>query len=152
MSGDGVAIEPISPDIPGNGTDIAGNTSDMPDIPGKVDGKAGNSEDIQPPAPEITPEPVNITDVEIKKRGRGRPPGAKNKPKPEIPREIAAPRPYGTPPPPRKRKASPVIPTPAEIAPPEKPPSFADAMRQWQQAERFAVRSHYGSMIQGMFS
>jgi hypothetical protein len=88
MSGDGVVIEPISSDIPGNSPDIPGNS---PDIPVKMDGGAGNSEDIQPPAPEITPEPANITDIEVIKRGRGRPKGAKNKPKPEIPREITPP-------------------------------------------------------------
>ena len=148
MSGDGVMVEAISPDIPGNTSDIPGNS---PDIPDKVDVEPGNSEDIQSPVPETAPEPANITDIEVVKRGRGRPKGAKNRPKPEIPREMT--------PPPRKRKMSPPIPRPplcgptgVEIATPEKPPSFADATRQWQQAERFATRSHYGSAIQSMFS
>jgi hypothetical protein len=115
---------------------------------------------------EQVPEPVPETVETPPKRGRGRPPGAKNKPKvrvvplePEVPEEPAAPEeppvPADEPKPKRVRTqaAQPkilVVPTPPPATPHETFRMAIAALGQVAAADRASKQAHYDAMVARM--
>ena len=114
--------------------------------------------DIVPDIPEIVPNTPEIPEIEPAAKKRGRPPGAKNKPRiiveslpapeptaPE-PEEVEAP----TPDPKRQRKPV-VLPEPAQQTPAQ---AFKAAMQHWsdmQQQELNSKGEHYHKLVSAMF-
>jgi len=114
--------------------------------------------DIVPDIPEIvsnTPEIQEIPEIQAKKRGR--PPGAKNKPRiiveslpataPE-PEEVEEEAP--TPDPPKRRKPV-VLPEPVQQTPAQ---AFQAAMHHWNQMQQQELNSkgeHYHKLVSAMF-
>ena len=110
--------------------------------------------DIVPDIPDIVPNTPEIPEIEPAAKKRGRPPGAKNKPRiiveslpaPE-PEEVEAP----TPDPPKRQRKQVVLPEPVQQTPAQ---AFKAAMQHWnemQQQELNSKGEHYHKLVSAMF-
>ena len=128
-----------------------------------VEESAPTAELVETPSEQV-PEQVPETVETPPKRGRGRPPGAKNKPKvrvvplePEPPEEPAAPEPVvpAEPKPKRVRVPAPqpkilVVPTPPPATPHETFRMAIAALGQVAMADRASKQAHYDAMVARM--
>lgn len=112
--------------------------------------------DIVPDIPEIVPNTPEIPEIEPAAKKRGRPPGAKNKPRIIVESLPTAPEPEEveeeapTPDPKRQRKPV-VLPEPVQQTPAQ---AFKAAMHHWnemQQQELNSKGEHYHKLVSAMF-
>ena len=114
--------------------------------------------DIVPDIPEIVPNTPEIPEIEPAAKKRGRPPGAKNKPRiiveslpataPE-PEEVEEEAP--TPDPPKRQRKPVVLPEPVQQTPAQ---AFQAAMHHWNQMQQQELNSkgeHYHKLVSAMF-
>ena len=128
-----------------------------------VEESAPAAEPVQAPSEQV-PEPVPEMVETPPKRGRGRPPGAKNKPKvrvvplePEPPEEPAAPEePMPEEPKPKRVRAQAaqpkilVVPTPPPATPHETFRMAIAVLGQVAAADRASKQAHYDAMVARM--
>ena len=117
--------------------------------------------DIVPDIPEMVPNTPEIQEIpEIQAKKRGRPPGAKNKPRiivESLPTPATAPEPEEveeeapTPDPPKRQRKSVVLPEPVQQTPAQ---AFQAAMHHWNQMQQQELNSkgeHYHKLVSAMF-
>ena len=129
-----------------------------------VEERVPEAEPVQEPSEQV-PEPAPETVETPPKRGRGRPPGAKNKPKvrvvplePEPPEEPAAPEEPPVPDEPKPKRVRVQAPQPKLLAMPTPPPATPHetfrmaiaALNQVAQADRASKQAHYDAMVARM--
>ena len=117
--------------------------------------------DIVPDIPEIAPNTPEIPEIEPAAKKRGRPPGAKNKPRiiveslptpaPTAPEPEEVEEEAPTPDPPKRQRKPVVLPEPVQQTPAQ---AFKAAMHHWnemQQQELNSKGEHYHKLVSAMF-